>query len=235
MTADMTIVSRHSQPFPAGYFTLPAPAACKPEPMSLPAAPTVPALPASLRHAWIATRAPGPAEPAARTWLARELGCEPVAVPLVRDALGRPRLGAQHRHFDVNWSHSGDGLLVALGDGLQVGVDVERVRPRPRALDLARRYFVPSEADWLAALPAPQRESGFLRLWCAKEAVLKAHGRGLAFGLDRLLFAEHDGALQLAGCDRLLGEPEQWSLREFVPEPGYRAAIAWRARPPRPA
>jgi 4'-phosphopantetheinyl transferase len=199
------------------------------------AAPAVPTLPAALRLAWIPDREAGPAEPRVRDWLARELGCAPVAVPLVRDALGRPRLGAQHRRFDVNWSHSGDGLLIALGEDLQVGADVERIRPRPRALALARRYFVPTEADWLASLPIDRRETGFLRLWCAKEAVLKAHGRGLSFGLDRLLFAEPDGALELAGCDRLLGEPEQWSLREFVPAPGYRAAIAWRARPVRPA
>ena len=199
------------------------------------AAPAVPALPANLRVGWIATREPGPAEPRARAWLAGELGCEAVAVPLIRDALGRPRLGAQHRHFDVNWSHSGDGLLIGLGEDLQVGVDLEHMRPRVRALELARRYFVPAEADWLQSLPADARTTGFLRLWCAKEAVLKAHGRGLVFGLDRLLFTEHDGALELAGCDRLLGEPEQWSLREFAPAPGYRAAIAWRERPVRAA
>ena len=199
------------------------------------AAPAVPALPANLRVGWIATREPGPAEPHARAWLAGELGCEAVAVPLIRDALGRPRLGAQHRHFDVNWSHSGDGLLIGLGEDLQVGVDLEHMRPRVRALELARRYFVPAEADWLQSLPADARTTGFLRLWCAKEAVLKAHGRGLVFGLDRLLFTEHDGALKLAGCDRLLGEPEQWSLREFAPAPGYRAAIAWRERPVRAA
>jgi 4'-phosphopantetheinyl transferase len=199
------------------------------------AAPAVPTLPAALRMAWIPEREAGPAEPRVRDWLARELGCAPVAVPLIRDALGRPRLGAQHRRFDVNWSHSGDGLLIALGEDLQVGADVERVRARARAMSLARRYFVPTEADWLASLPADRREIAFLRLWCAKEAVLKAHGRGLAFGLDRLLFAEHDGALELAGCDRLLGEPEQWSLREFEPAAGYRAAVAWRARAAKPA
>ena len=199
------------------------------------AAPAIPALPAALRVGWIAGADPGPAELHARAWLAGELGCEPVAVPLIRDALGRPRLGAQHRRFDLNWSHSGKGLLIALGEDLQVGVDLEHIRPRTRALALARRYFVPAEADWLEALPADRREIAFLRLWCAKEAVLKAHGRGLAFGLDRLLFAEHDGALELAGCDRLLGEPEQWSLREFEPAAGYRAAIAWRARPAKAA
>lgn len=198
-------------------------------------APAVPALPAHLRLAWIAERGSGSAEPSVRQWLAGELGCDPVAVPLIRDAVGRPRLGAQLRRFDVNWSHSGDGLLIGLGEHLQVGVDVERIRPRPRALQLAQRYFVPVEAEWLASLPDDARERGFLRLWCAKEAVLKAHGRGLAFGLDRLLFAEHDGALELAGCDRLLGEPDQWSLREFVPAPDYRAAVAWRERPAAPA
>ena len=80
-----------------------------------------------------------------------------------------------------------------------------------------------------------EHEIGFLRLWCAKEAVLKAHGRGLAFGLDKLTFAEREGALLLVGCERLLGQPEDWTVREFVPDPGYRAAIAWRARPGRPA
>src|SRR3546814_19079607 len=66
---------------------------------------------------------------------------------------------------------------------------LELLRPRPRALALAERFFVRSETGALLALPAEAREAAFVRLWCAKEAVLKAHGRGLAFGLDRLEFA----------------------------------------------
>jgi 4'-phosphopantetheinyl transferase len=222
------------QPLPAGYFTLPAPL---PRNQSMPdsAAPSCPSLPATLRYAWVPEVGNAVAETLARNWLAGEFGCEPVAVPLIRDALGRPCLGARQRGFDVNWSHSGGGLLIGLGEGVQIGVDVERVRPRPRALALARRFFTAGESRWLAGLPGGGQEIGFLRLWCAKEAVLKAHGRGLAFGLDKLAFAERDGALQLVDCERLLGQPGDWSLREFVPAPGYRAAIAWRARPGRPA
>jgi len=77
---------------------------------------------------------------------------------------------------------------------------------------------------------ADVRDEAFLRLWCAKEAVLKAHGRGLAFGLDKLAFAQGDGALVLVACDRALGAPADWQLREFIPQPGYRAALAWRRR-----
>src|SRR3546814_11324671 len=62
------------------------------------------------------------------------------------------------------------------------GADLELLRPRPRALALAERFFVRSETGALLALPAEAREAAFVRLWCAKEAVLKAHGRGLAFG-----------------------------------------------------
>jgi 4'-phosphopantetheinyl transferase len=170
------------------------------------------------------------AELPVRAWLALELDCEPIAVALLRDALGRPQLGGVQRRFDVNWSHSGERLLVALGEGVQVGADLERIRPRPRALALAQRFFAPAESARLAALPQEQCELAFIRLWCAKEAVLKAYGRGLAFGLDQLVFAEADGALQLVECGSLLGQPRDWSLQEFEPEPGYRAAIAWRAR-----
>ncbi len=243
MTADMPLyVLQRPQPPPAGYFTLPDPdPACSP--CMLPTQVPTPAMrssaPASatatslgpLRWTWRPHAHGQPAEAGARDWLGAQLDAAPDALPLLRDALGRPRLAAPFAGFDVNWSHSGDGLLVVLGAGVQVGIDLERRRPRPRALEIARRYFTDSEASWLAAHPEPARDSAFLRLWCAKEAVLKAHGRGLVFGLHRLEFGEHDGALRLLACDPALGAAAEWSLHAFVPQPGYHAAIAWRPRP----
>src|SRR3546814_6405959 len=58
------------------------------------------------------------------------------------------------------------------------GIDLERQRPRARALEIAERYFSADEAAALAALPAADRSVAFLELWTAKEAVLKALGRG---------------------------------------------------------
>lgn len=181
-----------------------------------------------LRWHWQPHAAGAAAEPLARAWLAGQLGIAPAALALGRDGRGRPRLAPPQAGHDCNWSHSGDGLLLAIGAGVRVGVDLERMRPRPRAQALAERFFTAPEARWLAARDDSDRDHAFLRLWCAKEAVLKAHGHGLAFGLDRLRFAERDGALRLAACDGALGEPVAWSLREFVPAPGYLAALAWR-------
>lgn len=169
------------------------------------------------------------AERLARDWLAPQLDCAADAIPLQRDPHGRPRLGSPFGDRDVGWSHSGEGLLVACGSGLVLGIDLERERPRPRAMELAQRFFRPDEARWLAThADQAARERAFLRLWCAKEAVLKAHGRGLAFGLHRLGFADARDGLQLVDCDPALGVACDWRLREFVPQPGYRAALAWR-------
>lgn len=170
---------------------------------------------------------PGGAWIAAHAWLASLADAPADALPLHRDAQGRPRF-RDGIAADAGWSHSGDGLLLAFARGATLGVDMEFERPRPNALRIAGRYFTRDETGWLASQPAGLVDFAFLRLWCAKEAVLKAHGRGLAFGLDRLAFEERDGVLVLVAADPALGDPAAWSLHEFSPHPGYRAALAWR-------
>lgn len=182
-----------------------------------------------LRYAWRPFTHGAPAEALVRPWLAQALQVPDAALALQRDARGRPQLGGALTGFDASWSHSGGGLLMAVGEGVQVGADLEQLRPRPRALALARRYFAASEAATLAALSGSEREAAFVRLWCAKEAVLKAHGMGLVFGLHRLEFVREGDDWRLAACDPALGAPDDWRLHAFAPAPGYVAALASRA------
>ena len=205
----------------------------EPRSESLPEVATGPAPPQCIGPVrWVQLpQAPGvAAQPLAEAWLAQQLGVDAASLALVRDVHGRPRFSPP-RAQDVSWSHSGEHLLVALGEGVQIGADLERLRPRPRALELARRFFDPVETAWLEQLPEAVREDSFVRIWCAKEAILKAHGRGIAFGLHRLRIGEHDGALRLQSADPELGAATDWTLREFMPLPGYRATLAWRPLP----
>ncbi|ASR42737.1 hypothetical protein BEN78_04385 [Xanthomonas citri pv. mangiferaeindicae] len=190
-----------------------------------------------VRCAWRDYRRGQSAETLIRPWLAAELATDDARIDLARDARGRPRLrlaaeapGEAPTRFDINWSHSGEALAVALGDGVDVGIDIEWLRPRPQAMALARRFFAPEEADALARLPAAEAETAFVQLWCAKEAVLKAHGHGLSFGLERLTFAARDAHWSLVACDPALGRPEDWRIEAFSPLPGYLATLAWRPR-----
>lgn len=172
-----------------------------------------------------------PAEPMAREWLAGQWQVDVAALPLRRDSRCRPRMLPPMQDFDASWSHSGDRLLVTCGEGVRLGCDLERVRPRPNARALARRYFHPGEQAWLDALPDHEVEMAFLRLWCVNEAVLKAHGHGLSFGLDRLRFVEGPAGLRLHECDPALGRPGDWQVLELAPAPGFIAAIAWHGLP----
>ncbi|GAB2631597.1 hypothetical protein GCM10009743_02820 [Kribbella swartbergensis] len=76
----------------------------------------------------------------------------------------------------VSISHSRDLVAVAASAAGPVGVDVEDVYPREIA-GLARRWFDPSELEWMAH--QPDQLVAFLHLWTAKEAVGKALGLGL--------------------------------------------------------
>ncbi len=171
------------------------------------------------------------AEAQVREWLAARTGIAAADLPLLRDAHDRPHLAGDLQGHDINWSHSGDGLLVAFGTGIIVGVDLEWPHARRKAAGIARRYFTAHEQAWLESqADAASHDHAFHRLWCAKEAVLKAHGQGLSFGLDRLWFAEVDGTLQLDHADPELGDATSWHLREWSPASGYLAALAWRPR-----
>ena len=183
------------------------------------------------RHAALPLPHRAAAEPLARDWVAAQWNVHADALPLRRDARGRPRLGVPMQDFDAGWSHCGDWLLVACGEGLRLGCDLERLRPRPNARALVRCFFHPREGDWLDSLPEDETAMAFLRLWCAKEAVLKAHGHGLSFGLHRLRFAQTGAGLVLAECDPRLGRPGDWRLHEFTPMPEHHAAIAWHPLP----
>lgn len=168
------------------------------------------------------------AESLARHWLAAQWRTTAEQLPLYRDARGRPRFAEPWQHADVSWSHSGEKLLIACGKNLMVGCDLEYIRPRPNALKLARRFFHPEEAHWLADLPTDQQQHHFLQLWCAKEAILKAHGHGLSFGLEKLCLSLVPTGLVITECHPQLGKPQDWQLSGFSPAPGYCAALAWR-------
>ncbi|WP_255367200.1 4'-phosphopantetheinyl transferase superfamily protein [Dyella sp. OK004] len=162
--------------------------------------------------------------------LAAYLGCTADAIRLGAGAYGRPSLETPHDpdlHF--NWTHSSDQALFAIARGVEPGVDLERLRARPRALAIAERYFSADEFVALTALEPAARDAAFLQLWTAKEAVLKATGRGLAFGLHRLSIGSRADQLALRFLDGEL--PAHWQLHRLNLDDVHVGSIAWRGGP----
>ncbi len=159
--------------------------------------------------------------------LAQALRWPADALPVHRDARGKPRLGAPLRDWHFSLTHSGPWALLALARDRPVGADLERLRPRQRLLQLARRHFTAAEYATLRSLPAPRRLPAFYRLWTAKEAVLKAHGAGLAYGLGRVGMAWDGEDWQPARFEGVLGPASRWRLcRLQLPAPLIGAIAA---------
>jgi 4'-phosphopantetheinyl transferase len=134
-----------------------------------------------------------------------------------------------------NLSHSGQCIVFAFARDQEIGVDVEALRRRHSPIALAERFFAAEEVRALAALDPSEQGAAFVRLWTCKEAVLKALGRGIAFGLDRLCFSldasQMPGSLQYIADEA--GLPADWQLCRFDPAPGHIGALAWRGQPRR--
>lgn len=127
-----------------------------------------------LRRAFVAARG------SLRIILARYVDVDPAALIFEYSAKGKPSLGDPKHGVHFNISHSGDLALVAVAADRAVGIDVERKRYIDDALGVARRFFSPSESEWLIAVSAEQRDHAFLTLWTRKEACLKVLGSGLS-------------------------------------------------------
>ena len=64
--------------------------------------------------------------------------------------------------------------------GIEIGVDVERLRPRRDLVRLAARWLPEADAAAVAAAPDGEREAVFYAAWTRHEARTKCTGAGLS-------------------------------------------------------
>lgn len=161
---------------------------------------------------------------AVRVILSGYLGCEPRRLSFADNGRGRPLLAAASNSLQFSLSRSGEIALLAVSPD-PVGADLEHVRPRPGLADLVTARFAAAEAACVAAGCAGSSTRSFYRHWVAKEAYVKATGRGLAVLRDAELECGP------APVIRFRGKPEPcWKVSLTEAVPGYLAAVV-AARP----
>jgi 4'-phosphopantetheinyl transferase len=157
----------------------------------------------------------------ARLILGASIGERPRQLRFQYSEYGKPMLppgsGAESVRF--NLSRSQEVGMVALQLEVDLGIDVEQVRPFPPALDIAARFFTPEEHARLCSLPVAELDAAFFSYWTRKEAIVKALGLGLSHPLDRFTLAPSPGP----EGERALGHSVVSLLPPFA---GYVAAVA---------
>lgn len=160
-----------------------------------------------------------------RSVLGSYLNLDPRQVVFSQGPQGKPYLH-QPGLLHFNLSHSHGLALLAVSRQVEVGVDVEYIRPFNN-MAFAERYFTPNEVNCLRNVPENLRTEVFFHAWTRKEAFLKATGEGIALGLERIEVAltpwEPPRLVLLDGCPH---RAAQWSLRHLTPAEQYVGALA---------
>ena len=110
--------------------------------------------------------------------------------PRLRAAVpGEERVGDGVRDTDgihLSLSHAAPDAAIAIGWHTRVGIDIERTARAQTAFDSRSLFMSKAELQQLDDLPAAERRLQALRIWCMKEAALKATGEGLSLDPRRV-------------------------------------------------
>ncbi len=159
--------------------------------------------------------------------VAAYLGVPPLALRWCLGAHGKPAL--VDGTVGINVSHCAGELAVALAGDTEVGVDIEMPRRLRRRSALLLRAFTASEREQLAGAD----DRSVLQAWAMKEALVKAIGRGIAYGLRNIELDLFTATPRLAGLTGPAGPPSRWQLEALPQTDAALAAVAWSGAPRR--
>lgn len=110
-----------------------------------------------------------------RMLLGERTGRPPGSLDLLRGPFGKPFLAETDIAF--NLSDTKDAVALAMGVGIDLGLDLETMGRKVDHMAVGEHYFTPEERIAISASQDPKR--CFLDFWTRKEAVLKASGVGI--------------------------------------------------------
>lgn len=164
-----------------------------------------------------------------RTALSAYTGLPDTSFELAREAKGKPYVVDSDLAFSV--SHSGEWMAIAVGRNCRLGIDLECLTRKVYNRDkLVSRFFSTQEQAVYNALEDAEKQLGFFRAWCRKEAVVKAMGSGISYGLDRfdVSMSEHAELLEIRDETESV---ESWKLYNLTGLPdGFIGALAVAVR-----
>ncbi|MBQ9897507.1 MAG: 4'-phosphopantetheinyl transferase superfamily protein [Synergistaceae bacterium] len=115
------------------------------------------------------------AELLARKIISRKLNINFNKIIISRDESGKPFINnINNNKLNFSISHSGDYIAVSVGENLN-GVDIETRARDNLDLNIAKRFFLPHEYNYLLNLNQDLQDlqTEFLKIWTLKESCLK--------------------------------------------------------------
>ncbi|MCK4493622.1 MAG: 4'-phosphopantetheinyl transferase superfamily protein [Methylococcales bacterium] len=97
------------------------------------------------------------------------------------------------KNLYFNLSHTENLIVCAVSRQKNIGVDVETITHKSSIIEIAQRFFSPSETHALLRESNFMQKQHFFQYWTLKEAYIKAKGMGLSLPLEQFSFdINHD-------------------------------------------
>jgi len=160
-----------------------------------------------------------------RLLLSNYIGLDPKELIFKNGPFGKPCLGNPvNSEICFNLAHSGDMLLIAIAKEKHVGIDVEKIEEKMDFKRISTMVFSCEEQLKLSSSMDPIDD--FYSIWTAKEAILKAAGRGFSYPSNKFSVFILNGITFPELIPTELTGGHSCSLSSFSPANGYSAAIA---------
>jgi 4'-phosphopantetheinyl transferase len=158
-----------------------------------------------------------------RRILSKYLNLPPTEICFDKNAYGKPIL-EYHTQGNIyfNISHSGHYVVIAITKIAPIGIDIENTERTINHLEIAKRFFHKNEYEYLQNCTADKLNKDFFHIWTCKEAVIKALGYGLTYGLDTFsVQPDSDYESKLIS----IADANQFYLKSWDIDVNHRAAI----------
>ncbi len=161
-----------------------------------------------------------------RSVLALYLRRDPSDIRFAYGQCGKPALAGENNEISFNLSHSSTYMLLAVGQGIEIGVDIERMNPMISPMEIADYFFTASEVLELRRKKEPERLRQFFRFWTRKEAFVKSTGLGLSYPIENVNVAFSGGESgRLVESEWMSGGFKRW-VYDLNTGHGYMGALA---------
>ena len=169
-----------------------------------------------------------------RQILGLALSMDPCNLHFHYEKLGKPYINESRagKILNFNVSHSHEIALIAVTLDRLIGIDIEKQRDSINHNGLARRYFSSLEYDFFNQCNDDVRLRAFYTCWTRKEAVVKATGKGIAFGLKKFDVSVHpDDTPEILHTHWDPNEKLQWTMKDLDIHQNYTASLASKGEP----
>lgn len=157
------------------------------------------------------------------------LKTNPRQIEFAYTSSGMPLLDSAWSHTNItfNVSHSHDLAIIAVSIENIIGIDIEKIREDIDYKKLAKRFFSEYEHQQIMEFEDTLRLNAFFATWTRKEALVKATGTGIAYGLNKFdVSVDPDKPAELVDSRWQDECQSNWSLLNIETLPEYKACLA---------